>query len=252
MKRFLTFTFGVGWLLVPQTAQAQDTNPVTFAVYYQCDQNRETVADLIEQNVMGPILDAHVEAGRLLSWGWLSHRIGGDWRRVEYLIAPDRTTLMSVRNAVIEALQEGDAQLASRELTAICPDHDDYIWTVEAASDPDAVFQARPAAGMSTYYQCDISREGRADELVSEVFAPIYNNHVGDGALNSWSWLAHSVGGVIRRLLTIDAADGETLMDHREAVIADVQSQAPEAGAEFNEICHTHEDYLWDITISRP
>lgn len=253
MKRLLTLAIAAGASVVPAAVTAQADGPYAFGTYYVCDQNREAFADMIQENVMGPILDSHVEAGHLLAWGWLSHRIGGEWRRAEYMIAPDRATLLTVRNAVIETLQEaGPAQQASRELTDICPGHDDYIWRVVAASDPATVGQDRPSAGMSTYYECEISEEGRADEIVRDVFAPIFNRHVGDGAFNSWGWLAHDVGGEFRRLFTVDAADGPTLYAHRDALLADVQSQAAEAGAEFNEICDAHEDYQWDITISRP
>jgi hypothetical protein len=254
MKRFLAIAVVVGGLVAPETVQAQeDGNPYVFGTYYQCDQNREAFADMVQEYVMGPILDGHVEAGDLLAWGWLSHRIGGDWRRAEYMIAPDRATLLTVRNAIIEALQEGgEAQQASREMTDICPNHEDYIFSVVASSDPEAVAQARPSVGLSSYYQCDIAREARADEIVLESLAPILNRHVGEGAFGSWIWLAHDVGGKIRRLLALDAADGPTLYAHRDALIADIQNEAADAATEFNEICHTHDDYQWDITISRP
>ena len=240
-------------LLASIPAHAQTANAAVFGTYYDCDQNRETVADLIQRNVMGPILDGFVDSGDLISWGWLSHRVGGDWRRAEYMIAPDRATLMKVRNQYIEALQAGDdAQLASRELTAICPDHNDYIWAVEASSSPDALAQSREGVSMSTYYECDVSREGRADEIVDEVLGPIYNQHVGEGAFTSWSWLSHQTGGKIRRLFTVGAADEETLMNHQDALIAQMQREAPEAVTEFDEICNSHVDYLWDVTISSP
>jgi len=253
MKRLLTLAFVLGGLGAPATALAQDTNPVIFAVYYECDQNREAFTDQLQENVFGPKLDARVESGDLLAWGWLSHRIGGDWRRAQYTIAPDRETLLRVRNEMIEEAQ-GDAELqqASTVSNDICPDHEDYIWSVVAASDPQTIGQARPAAGMSTYYVCDMGQESRADEIVQESLAPIINRHVGPNAFNSWGWLAHDVGGEFRRLLTIDAADEATLYAHRDAMIADIQSGAAEAGAEFNGICNYHVDYQWDITISHP
>jgi len=251
MKRLLAVAIAAV-ALAPQPALAQDTNPFAFGTYYQCDQNREAFADQIQEFVVGPILDGHVEAGQLLSWGWLAHRIGGDWRRVEYMIAPDRATLLSVRNEIIEALQEPDMRAATTELTDICPDHDDYIWQVTATSSPDALTETRPAAGISTYYECDIAREQRADELVAEVFAPVLNAHVGAGGLNGWSWLQHDTGGKFRRLLSLDAADGAALYAARDALFPAIQEANPEAGAEFSDICWSHEDYQWDITISRP
>ena len=142
MKRLLGVTFVIGLLAGAGAAVAQDTGPYSFATYYKCDQNREAFADVIQENVIGPILDDRVAAGQLVAWGWLSHRVGGAWRRVEYMIAPDRAMLLAARDAVIDIYQEDDeAQTATRELTDICPDHDDYIWRTVATSDPDAVGQ---------------------------------------------------------------------------------------------------------------
>ena len=40
---------------------------------------------------------------------------------------------------------------------------------------------SRPTASLSTYYECKIAEEARADALVSEVFAPIFDRHVAAG-----------------------------------------------------------------------
>lgn len=250
MKRLLTLAFVLGGLVAPSATLAQDTTPAVFGTYYECDQNREGFTDQLQEHVFGPRLDARVESGELLAWGWLSHRIGGDWRRAEYMIAPDRATLLRVRDELIEEGQgDPELQAAQTTFTDICPDHDDYVWSVVASSDP-SFEQARPGSGMSTYYVCSIGRESRADEIMRETFAPIVNRHVGEGALSSWSWLAHDTGGGFRRAFVIDAVDGPTLFAHRDALIADLQEAAE--SAEFNEICDYHVDYQWDITISRP
>ncbi len=253
MRRYLILTAAVGVLAVPATARAQDSDPYVFATYYECDQNREAFTDQLEEHVFGERLDARVQAGDLLAWGWLAHRVGGDWRRAEYMIAPDRTTLLRVRDEMIEQdASDAAMQQAQTEFTDICPGHDDYIWRVVASSNPEAIAQARPAAGMTTYYECSIADEARADEIFAGSLAPILNRHVGEGALHAWTWLAHDTGGEFRRALSIDAVDGPTLYTHRDAVIADVASQAAEAGAEWNQICDSHVDYQWDITISHP
>lgn len=253
MKRFFPLVVVLGCLAAPAATFAQDASPAIFAVYYECDQNREAFTDQLQRDVFGPLLDARVETGDLLSWGWLSHRIGADWRRAQYMIAPDRATLLRVRNEMIEEGQDdAELQQATTVSNDICPDHEDYVWSVVASSDPQSFGQSRPAAGMSTYYVCDIAREARADEIVQETLAPIMNRHVGPDALSSWGWVAHDVGGEFRRLLTIDAVDEATLYAHRDAMIADIQSEAMEAGTEFNEICNYHIDYQWDIAMSSP
>lgn len=240
-------------LAIPTGLGAQEEGPYVFATYYECDQDVEGFTDTLQEHVFGPPLDARIESGEVLAWGWLSHRIGGDWRRAQYVISPDRATLLRVRDELIESSQ-GDPELqqAQSVFNRICPDHDDYIWRVVTSSNPEAVAQARPAAGMTTYYVCDIAREARADEIFTEMLAPILNQHTGEGAFNGWTWLAHDTGGWFRRALSIDAVDGPTLFAHRDAMLADAQDALADAGAEFNEICGSHVDYQWDITLSRP
>ncbi|MFQ5690760.1 MAG: hypothetical protein ACE5HQ_10860 [Gemmatimonadota bacterium] len=253
MKRSLAIAVALGVLGVPAAARAQAPGPYAFSTYYGCDQNRESFTDPLQEHVFGPRLDAHVKAGHLLSWGWLSHRIGGAWRRAEYMIAPDRATLLKVRSELFEEIQ-GDAELQSsrRVLNDICPDHDDYIFRVAASSNPEAVAQKRPSIGLTVYFECNAAREAKTDEILTKTFAPILNRHVGEGALSSWIWLAHDTGGKIRRALAFDAADGPTLYAARDAFEADLQSQAGKELAEFEDICASHVDYLWDITLSRP
>ena len=102
----------------------------------------------------------------------------------------------------------------------------------------------------STYLQCDLAREARADELMREVLATVYDAHVSDGELTSWNWLKQTVGGKYRRLLTMGAADHATLLKARAAIEKDKQGRKLErALREFREICHTRSDYLWDQVL---
>ncbi|MFQ5680267.1 MAG: hypothetical protein ACE5HP_12520 [Gemmatimonadota bacterium] len=251
MKRSLAIAMAaaLGVLGISARAQAQEEGPYLFATYYTCDQNREGFTDQLEEHVFGPRLDTHVEAGHLTSWGWLSHRIGGAWRRVEFMSAPDRATLLQVRNALIEEGQ-GDAELrqAQQVFTDICPGHDDYIYRVAASSDS----QTGSGVTRATYFECDAATESEADDLLTEAFAPILNRHVGEGAFTNWVWLAHDTGGKIRRVLVFGAADGPTLYAHHDAMLADLRSEAAKELTEFQEICESHVDYQWDVTLSRP
>ena len=116
-----------------------------------------------------------------------------------------------------------------------------------------AVTDARGDAGFSVYMQCDMSREERADELVRETFAPIYNRHVGEGELTTWNCLQHNVGGKWRRILTMGAADHKTLMRARAAIIEEFgDRRVARAFEEINRICHTHHDYMWNILVQTP
>nr|NIQ53281.1 hypothetical protein [Gemmatimonadota bacterium]NIT88443.1 hypothetical protein [Gemmatimonadota bacterium]NIU73419.1 hypothetical protein [Gammaproteobacteria bacterium]NIX40688.1 hypothetical protein [Gemmatimonadota bacterium] len=46
--------------------------------------------------------------------------------------------------------------------------------------------QARPSAGLSVYWVCDEGREGLADHLVETVWAPLYDEQVEAGLIDSW------------------------------------------------------------------
>ena len=77
-----------------------------------------------------------------------------------------------------------EAAEATEELTAVCPSHDDYVWELGASSDPS--LETGPSGvAMSTYMVCDFNEEDRADRIVENVFADIYNKHVEEGTITS-------------------------------------------------------------------
>ncbi len=111
------------------------------------------------------------------------------------------------------------------------------------------VAQDRPAAGLSTYWECDITREARVDSLVTEAIAPVLQKQVSSGALNSWAWFAHVIGGKYRRLTVLDGADAKSLLAAQEDLVQKMRSQNAAAFREFGEICGSHQDYLWNIGV---
>ena len=92
---------------------------------------------------------------------------------------------------------------------------------------------------------CDRSREGRADEIFSEILAPLYQKHMDLGHLSSYGFYAHRVGGVFRRLETVSGADHVTVLNMQGAVYNEAFQNNPLAMNEFSDICRTHTDYLW-------
>ena len=100
-----------------------------FSTYYVCDQARESQADAIVKGMLAPMFDKMVADGKLKSWGWLEHIVGGKYRRLETFSAADAKSLMEARAEIVEALQDnpgGDL------MTAICGEHTDYIWEIKA------------------------------------------------------------------------------------------------------------------------
>ncbi|MGH6891370.1 MAG: hypothetical protein ACREEP_03840 [Dongiaceae bacterium] len=98
-----------------------------FSTYFVCDGTRETEADALVKQVFGPVYDKLVADGKLKSWGWLEHIVGGQFRRLATMSAPDMKTLMEARGAVVQALEDnalGDT------FTEICDSHADYMWEI--------------------------------------------------------------------------------------------------------------------------
>lgn len=104
-----------------------DSGGAAFSTYYVCDGSRETQADAIVSQVLAPVYDKMVADGKLKSWGWLEHIVGGQFRRVATMSAADVKSLMAAR---AEAVQAMDNEMGNA-FGEICDSHADYIWDVK-------------------------------------------------------------------------------------------------------------------------
>ncbi len=235
-------------------AHAQDGEPTTwvYATYYICSPDGESRADEIINSSFKPHYDAAVEHGEILSWSWLQHFVGGEWRRVLLIMTSDIDSLLDASGALGEIVTDTTPE-AGRAFSAICGSHEDYIWESVAGASSGPTVQDRGSVGFTVYFRCDIGREDRADEIVREVLGPIYQGHIGDGELTSWAWLKHNVGGEYRRILALGAQDHKDVMHSRAAILADLDDRRVERAVdEFNDICFAHTDYMWDILSQTP
>ena len=239
-------------LAAPAVVRAQQDDeparPFVYATYYQCDVADQELADMIWKSVQAPIYDEAVDDQTISGWGWLVHHTGGKWRRASYFSAPTIEVLLAAQEILGERVQQADPQ-ASARLSRICGAHDDYIWQLVTGSEGEgslAVAQSGEA-GVSQYMVCKMSEQERADELVKEVFAPIYDGLVSDEKLSGWGWLQHSVGGEYRRLFTLRGEDHATVLEAWGDAVEQMAENHEADMKEFNEICYTHQDYIWDI-----
>ena len=116
-----------------QPAQlGQDRPEAGLTTYYACNSARETRADEIVQQVIGPEIQKHVDLGHLSSWSWIEHTIGGRWRRAMVIDAADHKTILTMRGAIISALQQNSAD-EMEEFSQICGPHTDYLWDLMIA-----------------------------------------------------------------------------------------------------------------------
>lgn len=232
-------------VLTAGTAFAQDDKAperFTYATYLYCDASNESLADDYVKETEKPVMDQLVDDGAFLGWGWIRHHTGGKWRRIRYFQTDSINSALAGLDKMGEAFEEAGAG-DDEGVGVSCKSHDDYIWQVKAGT----TGTERGNVGLSVYFNCKITEEDRADEIVANDFAPIYDKLVEDGKITSWGWQSHVVGGWFRRLFTMTAADYGALMDSRGEALAAQYGEDNAAGAEFAGICGNHHDYLWDI-----
>ena len=105
---------------------AQERPNAGLSSYMVCD-SREAEADEIMETAFAPILNGHVESGRISSWLWLEHNVGGWYRRALVLDAADYKTILNYWNTVWQDIEAEQPELL-REFGAICDSHQDYVW----------------------------------------------------------------------------------------------------------------------------
>jgi hypothetical protein len=98
-----------------------------FSVYYVCDAGREDQADALVKSVFAPAYDKLVADGKLTSWGWFEHIVGGKFRRLATITAADPTALMAARASLVATMQDDPLSDAFND---ICGSHADFIWNV--------------------------------------------------------------------------------------------------------------------------
>jgi hypothetical protein len=239
----LSLAVGAPTSLVADEHESKEETYI-YATYFYCDAANEDKADELVKKNMAPVYDAAVADGTIKAWGWMSHHIGGKWRRILYRTAGS-----------IEGLLSGDATIAKRMDEAMggvddgfnqhCNAHDDYIWQAVAGGDGSV---ERGQVGISVYHVCSMADEERIDELFKKVSQPVLEKAAKEGKLSSWGWNSHVVGGKYRRLQTMTAPDYQTLMKARAEIIASIYADGGNAdAAELDRLCTSHSDYLWDI-----
>jgi hypothetical protein len=100
----------------------------SFSTYYVCDQSRETQADALVKRVLAPMYDKLVADGKITTWAWAEHIIGGKYRRLATMTAENRDALIAAREGLVAAAEHDPVDEA---MTSICGSHQDFIWDVK-------------------------------------------------------------------------------------------------------------------------
>lgn len=105
-----------------------ERGPVGESVYFVCNMNREDRADELVRTRFAPVYDQHVTNGGITSWGWMSHVIGGEYRRLLTITAADWEKLITARDSILETISGMDG---AEEFSDICYSHSDYLWDIQ-------------------------------------------------------------------------------------------------------------------------
>lgn len=102
------------------------------SVYYVCNESKEERADELFESVYVPLLKKAVTDGKLSSWGWSAHFIGGQYRRLQTMTAADHKAVLAARANILDALYDDDKPDAgAAEFSEICGSHTDYLWNIQ-------------------------------------------------------------------------------------------------------------------------
>jgi hypothetical protein len=101
------------------------------SVYQICDIGTEERADEIVDTVFAPIYNKAVEDGKITSWGWSSHVLGGKYRRLGTMTADSFDQLLKARAEILEAIYADGENKEAAEFSMICDSHSDYLWEIQ-------------------------------------------------------------------------------------------------------------------------
>jgi hypothetical protein len=99
---------------------------------------------------------------------------------------------------------------------------------------------------IAQYFRCSTADEGEADFIMNEVLGDVYERRAEAGDLMGWGWIEHLTGGQWRRIATFTTPDLTSAWD-MWGEIEEIMEEHPNAWHRFNEICPSHDDYIWNL-----
>ena len=100
------------------------------SVYHVCSFAKEERADEIVKKVFAPVYDKAVAAGKIKSWGWSSHQVGGKYRRLGTMTAANYDDLLKAWGEILEEIYGDGDNAEANEFSEICTSHSDYLWDI--------------------------------------------------------------------------------------------------------------------------
>lgn len=119
------------WKSVAGSSQDTKRGSVSLSVYHVCDISKEERGDEIVKTVFAPVYDKALAAGKITSWGWSSHIIGGKYRRLGTMTGANYADLLKARGEILNAIYGDGDNAEANEFTSICTSHSDYLWDIQ-------------------------------------------------------------------------------------------------------------------------
>jgi hypothetical protein len=117
------------WALQQGSPPGTDRGKVSLSIYFSCSTADQSRADEIFAEVYAPGLNELQKDGKIRSWGWQSHVLGGEYRRLQTLTGDDFASVIAAQMESIQQVNEKHGSLG-HEFAQICDSHTDYLWNI--------------------------------------------------------------------------------------------------------------------------
>jgi hypothetical protein len=97
----------------------------------------------------------------------------------------------------------------------------------------------------ATYFNCDTSRQERADEIYQQLDQAVWDAAVADGTVTGYGYMVHHTGGKWRKVQYYRAPTIEALFAAQDKVGDAIDAKNKKLSTEFSAICSSHDDYIW-------
>lgn len=118
------------WQSESGNALKDDRGKAAMSVYHVCNIKNEEKADEIVEKIFAPVYDKALADGKIKSWGWSSHVVGGEYRKLSTMTGESFEQVLAARGEILEAIYGDGDNAAANEFSDICTSHSDYLWEV--------------------------------------------------------------------------------------------------------------------------
>lgn len=119
------------WKSVAGSSTNTKRGAVSLSVYHVCKIAKEERGDEIVKTVFAPVYDKAVADGKITSWGWSEHIIGGKYRRLGTMTGANYPDLLKARGEILDTIYGDGENAEANEFSSICTSHSDYMWDIQ-------------------------------------------------------------------------------------------------------------------------